>query len=459
MAARRKGNAMLIEFRVSNFRSFNEVQTFSLVASKDALLPDNLIQVDGESLLKAAAVYGANASGKSNLVKALGFVKRFVTTSATQMNQGDPIPSLVHFRLDPAARSRPSSFELQVLIDEICYHYAFSATADRVYDERLHVCWPGKRKQRWFDRHFDEKVGASTWAFGASFKKSDQALLRDKTRDNGLLLSRAAELNFQPLVPLFLWFRDTLAVLDLSGSPDGLVHQTALLAKNDENLRQRITQIVSDADMGVDEVSITEKKLVWSLSDHMSLDKFNIVNLDQTLIGGGTIYYPPAAFPYAPLSDLTVQLSHRLPQSSKHVIFDLDDESSGTRRLFALCGPMLEALSKGGVVVVDEIDCSMHPLLVRRLLELFQSASANSRGAQLVFTTQDATMMDNSLFRRDQIWLIEKKPSGASDLFSLYDFSTKGRPRNTEALQRNYLAGRYGGVPRFGPTFEDLEIK
>jgi AAA15 family ATPase/GTPase len=135
------------------------------------------------------------------------------------------------------------------------------------------------------------------------------------------------------------------------------------------------------------------------------------------------------------------------------------DESNGTQRFFALAGPFLDALAKGTVVVVDELECSMHPLLTRKLIELFQSPEANKSGAQLIFATHDSTLMDPELFRRDQIWLVEKNRRGASELFSLYDFDTKDRPRNTEVFQRNYLAGRYGGVPKFGPTFEDLEFK
>jgi AAA15 family ATPase/GTPase len=135
------------------------------------------------------------------------------------------------------------------------------------------------------------------------------------------------------------------------------------------------------------------------------------------------------------------------------------DESNGTQRFFALAGPFLDALDQGSVVVIDELDCSMHALLTRKLIELFQAATVNTRGAQLFFTTHDSNLMDPDLFRRDQIWLTEKDSRGASKLFSLYDFDTKERPRNTEAFERNYLAGRYGAIPRFGPIFEDLEIR
>jgi AAA15 family ATPase/GTPase len=135
----------------------------------------------------------------------------------------------------------------------------------------------------------------------------------------------------------------------------------------------------------------------------------------------------------------------------------LEAESNGTQRFFALAGPWLDALDQGALLVLDELDCSMHPSLTRKLVELFQTREANPHGAQLVFSTHDSTLMDLELFRRDQIWIVEKGRTGASRLSSLYDFEEK--PRNNEALQRRYLAGRYGGVPVFGPTFEDLELK
>jgi AAA15 family ATPase/GTPase len=155
-----------------------------------------------------------------------------------------------------------------------------------------------------------------------------------------------------------------------------------------------------------------------------------------------------------------VTTTHRLNDSEESVTFLMDrDESNGTRRFFGLLGLVLQALDRGDLLVFDELECSLHPMLTRKLIELFQDESVNSKGAQLVFATHDITLMDKNLFRRDQIWLTEKNDRGATELFSLYDFDPAKRPRISEVLAKNYLAGRYGGVPKFGPTFEDLEIK
>ena len=133
------------------------------------------------------------------------------------------------------------------------------------------------------------------------------------------------------------------------------------------------------------------------------------------------------------------------------------DESIGTQRFFGLAGCFLEAIAHSFVLVIDELECSLHPLLTRKLVELFQASNAGVSGAQLIFTTQDSNLMDEDLLRRDQIWMAQKRTSGATELFSLYDLQE--RPRTTEAFERNYLLGRYGGVPNFGPSLEDLELK
>ncbi len=138
---------------------------------------------------------------------------------------------------------------------------------------------------------------------------------------------------------------------------------------------------------------------------------------------------------------------------------ELDEESQGTQRFFALAGPILDALNDGVLLVIDELDCSLHPLLVEKIVELFNNKSSNKNGAQLIFTTHDSSVMRHEILRRDQIWITEKQSNGATELFSLYDFNNENRPRNNEAFERNYLSGRYGGVPSFGPILENSEIK
>ena len=136
-----------------------------------------------------------------------------------------------------------------------------------------------------------------------------------------------------------------------------------------------------------------------------------------------------------------------------------EDESNGTQRFFALIGPVLNVLDHGGLLVVDELECSMHPLLTRKVVELFHNPEANPKGAQLIFATHDSTLMSPALLRRDQIWLMEKNFKSATEMFSLCEIEREKRPRKEESFGKNYLAGRYGGVPIFGPALEDAEVR
>lgn len=434
---------MLIDFRVANFRSFNEEQTLSLVASKDETHPDHLLHGERLNLLKAAAIYGPNASGKSNLIKALGCMRSFVVHSATKMNQGDRIGWMDPFRFAPDCERRPSTFEVTVLVGQTRFEYGFSATHERVYKEWLTAYPPApSKRQGWFEREFEPSTDQTRWVFRPPLK-SHGRILEEKTRDNGLVLSRGAELNIALLSDLFLWFRNHVRVFDFSEPPYAFRHLTAARIKEDEVLAARVNQLIRHADMDIEGVSIVEVPLSQIPKNVKELLPSSFVRRmsDKEAVGLG------------------VRTTHHPHGSEMPVAFDLQEESNGTQRFFALSGPFLDALTNGTVLAVDELECSMHPLLTRGLVELFQSADANKKGAQLIFATHDNTLMDPELFRRDQIWLLEKNRGGASELYSLYDFDTKDRPRTTTAFQRNYLAGRYGGVPKFGPVFEDLELE
>lgn len=431
---------MLIEFRVANFRSFKEEQTLSLVASKDAKHPGNLIRCGDFNLLKAAAVYGANASGKSNLLKAIDCAVKFIRASATSMTQGDQIQGIDPFRLDPETRQQPSSFGFKFLLDETIYDYTFAASTRRVHHEKLVVSRPGHKPQQvWFERNYPAPTGRPAWEFG-KLLRNDEELLKSKTRDNGLVLSRGAELNVKPLAEVFLWFRQLIRHLDLS-QPSFLYGLDDSPIFKDETLKTRVLAAMKDADLGIDGVRLDTRPR--SLDDipaeirEMFSEQWLRENFDE---------------------NVRVRTLHKIPDSDSYEEFDLHKhESQGTQRFFGIVGFLMTALARGTTLVLDELDCSMHPNLTWKLIELFQSPEVNTTGAQLIFSTHDSALMDQSLLRRDQVWIVEKKQSGASNLFSLWDIRDK--PRNTEALQRNYLSGRYGGVPKLGPVFEDLTIE
>ncbi|MGC1272430.1 MAG: ATP-binding protein [Planctomycetaceae bacterium] len=414
-----------------------------MVASPDPMHGGVLIEQDKFSLLPTAAVYGANASGKSNLLKAVEAMRDFVLYSATGMNVGDSIPNMIPFRLDEDWRKRPSCFEIEAIVDETCYIYGFSATPDKVTSESLSIRRAGGRTVNRFRRDTDARTGNTKWSFRGLSKK-DEKLLREKTRENGLLLSRAAELNFEEFGELYLWFHQGLRCFDLSDPPRYLMKQTASKAQKDVKFKERVLRMLRDADFGIQNILVKDRPL--SPPDGIPEDlKSALANLLASS--------PDNTW------NVAVQTTH-FDGENKPVAFSLEhDESNGTQRFFSLAGPIIEALDSGATIVVDELECSMHPLLTRKIIELFLSREANPSGAQLIFSTHDSSLLDHTLFRRDQIWIAEKTQSGATELFSLHDFDGGAKPRKDEAFQRKYLSGRYGGVPKFGPTFEDLEVR
>jgi AAA15 family ATPase/GTPase len=414
---------MLVELRIANYRSIFEEQIFSMVASKDRKHPDNLIAFDGFHLLKATGIYGSNAAGKSNLIKAIQFLQYMVITSATHMNAGDPITGAVPFRLSTETLKQPSRVEITFIADQVAYKYGFTATRERVQEEWLRSYAPDGTEQPWFDRRFNPHTNNTVWVFDGPLSQ-DRELLRERTRDNSLALSTGPRENVKPLGVIYQWFRRNLRIFDLSEPLDGLRYHGAELYGEDRDYRPRVARLLADADFQIE----------------------------------GFTLAPPDS-PQRNAQPLTVKTQHHMIDSDNLVAFELDEESNGTQRFFAIAAPFLHALDTGAVMIVDELDCSLHPNLTRKLIQLFQSPEANAHGAQLIFTTHDATLLDQRLFRRDQMFLVEKRRNHGSEYFSLYDFDNKDRPRNTEAFQRNYLSGRYGAVPQFGPTFEDLQTK
>lgn len=427
---------MLIDFRVENFRSFAAMQGFTMVASPDNSLSETLIKRDKIRVLRSGAIYGANASGKSNLLKAIGFLRQFVTTSATQMNLGDALPWVVPFRLDNKWTDKPCRFEITVAIHGSRYEYAVALTPKYVQSESLYVTRPGGRRAKRFTREYNAQTAFAKWDLPGVSRKEEK-LLTGRTRDNGLLLSRAAELNFQLAQELYSWFVSSFWIFDLSQSPLFFMPHTAGMVLADATYKARVLHLLRDADFGIREIEAQQKPFVVNKETPEAIKNLLAVSGPQQMIDIRTTHFATDQSP---------------------VSFSLaEDESQGTQRFFLIAGPILNALDHGATVVIDEFECSMHSLLVQKIVSLFQSPDANPRVGQLIFATHDSSLMNSSLLRRDQVWIAQKRRNGDTELFSLYDFEGEKKPRKDEAFQKNYLSGQYGGVPQFGPIFEDLE--
>jgi len=421
---------MLVEFRVKNFRSLRTEQVISLVASKDKTLQDSHTLATGikaaPTLLRSAVVYGANASGKSNLIKALQYMRSVVVESASVIQPGQ-IFGVQPFRLDPASVDQPTEFEITFVLDGVRYQYGFAMTPQRIVQEHLMV-YKAFKPQRWFERQFDTVAGKDVYIFGAGLK-GPKYLWEGATRPNSLFLSMAVQLNSEALRPVFDWFVDNLVIFN---EHTQLNPQISIQMLKQAEGRKDICSFLGAADISIDDIDVVTRKVPGQA-----------VHFD--LVAGKTEVRNEE------MEEHQLRFYH-VTKNGK-AVFELADESAGTRNLLFLTGPVLDILAKGLTLVIDELDTSLHTLLVRELVRLFHRPESNSGGAQLIFTTHDTSLLDApDLFRRDQIWFVEKDRDQGSTLVALSEFS----PRKNEALERGYLIGRYGGIPflsqAMGPT-------
>ncbi len=417
---------MLIEFSVTNYRSVLERQTLNMAASTyfkelESLNTFTSDLSDGVTrLLRSTVLYGPNASGKSTLIQALQFVKEQVLNSQKESQAGDPI-DVEPFKLTADSRAADCEFEVTIVEQGVRYEYGFCCNRKRFTEEWL-IAYPLGRAQKWFHRVFDAKVGKDAYKFSTSFLGGRQRQTwAAQTRPNALYFSSAIQLNNEQLKPAFDWFKSRLQVLDsVRGfSPGYTVHRCG----NDED-RKRVVEFMNSADLSISDIQL--KETVFSVD---ALPKGMPASIKDEFLKdlAGRKIIEPLFF-------------HRDVDTQKSVEFAADEESDGTRNLFAFAGPWLDVIENERVLVVDELDTSLHPLLVHYLVRRLHH---EGRKAQLIFTTHDTTLLSQKLLRRDQVWFMEKDAKSATRLYPLSDFS----PRDNEAVERGYLNGRYGGIP------------
>lgn len=417
---------MLIQFSVKNFRSFRDQQMLSMVRGKgDELAVTHSFEPSfsgATPLLCSAAIYGPNASGKSNLLRALWTMRHVVVNSAAASQRGEML-KVTPFLFDELTSDAPSEFEAVFAVGETRYQYGFSATRERIYEEWL-MAFPKGRMQRWFSRAFDNEKQSYSWEIGDKLTGQKQ-LWQESTRPNALFLSTAVQLNSVQLQPIFDWFRNTLHVVSL----DGWIPDFSMSLCQDDKQKKRVLEFLNAADLGVADILIRKQE-------------FDPRKLPPDM---------PAAIRQGIVDELNgkellnMKTVHVTAQG-KQVELDLEQESDGTQKFFSLAGPWIDTLDHGYVVVVDELHDNLHPHLVRFLVELFHNSRTNSKNAQLIFSTHETSILSQDIFRRDQIWFCEKDDRQASRLFPLTDFSPR---KGLENLERSYLAGRYGALPYF----------
>ena len=417
---------MLISFSVENFKSIRDLQTISMEAQADDRFEHrNVFRAEKHRLLKSAAIYGPNASGKSNVIEAMIWFRQFVLSSSKDSQAEEPI-SINPFRLSTVTEHAPSRFDAEFLIEGIEFRYGFTVNSTQVKSEWLYRKSPGKKTVRLFSRETDSEKSEIFDVSPKHFKEGKG--LEVRTRKNALFLSVCAQFNVAAAELILRWIIRFQYVSGLSEL--GFFAFTAGRLMED-GYRQRLLELAKTADLNITSLETEVKEF------------------DP---GSAPSKVPPEIWRKMFEEQFRrIKTGHPKRDESGKIVgiveFDLKaDESQGTQKFIALSGPITHTLEEGSILVIDELEAKLHPLLTQAIVDLFHSP-VNRHDAQIIFATHDITLMDPDRFRRDQIWFCEKDEAGATDLYSLADLDSN-QVRPTTKFSRQYLQGLFGAVPK-----------
>ena len=405
---------MLIQFNFKNYKSFKDETILDLTATRETELSFHVREVSGEKVLPVAIIYGANASGKSNVIEALKCMGTFVLKS---LNYGEESKEEMYFRptpflFDNESIKEPTSFEVYFTLpnDDRVFNYGFSLDEEGVVEEWFNQkAKTGRKYNRVFYRSRDE-IDLS----GIEAKHRDN--LKVAISNRTLLVSVGTKLNVERLKPAFSFFVN----FDITNFGDPI--ENSRLSKvtpyhfcDDKEVRKNVVNFLSSFDESIVDFEVEEIR-----------DQKGIININA---------------------------GHKMNGSGNIVYIPFEEESAGTRKMFALYPFIKRMLETGGTLFVDELNARLHPLLVRTLVQMFIDPNVNVNNAQLIFTAHDSWQLYNGTFRRDEIWFTEKKKDGTSSLYSLADFVLEEGTsvRWDTNFQKNYLLGKYGGIPSMKP--------
>lgn len=409
---------MLVDFTVQNFRSIKEEAILSLVATENhTLTEDKITHLPdlGFNLLKSAVIYGANASGKSNIILALLYLKQFIVNS-TNIKLGQKIPFYEPYCLDKECILDPTIFEIEFVLSNISYKYKIIFDSIKIHNETLILVKKGKESIV-YERIFQNIK------FGKIFKGNKKHLV-DELLENNLFLTKGANSNLNLLKDVYIYFMKSLRIEIQTESDSQFMRFLLDQNINDEfdnkhliEYKSTIEKFLKSADIGISEIRFNKK----------------YINENSTI---NSVVYEP----------IFLHDKFHLNQKIGVVEFKMHQESKGTIKMFDLALKVINVLNKGLILIIDELDASFHPLLTEYILSLFNDSKHNPHNAQLIFSTHETSILTLHNFREDQIWFAEKNKYGESSLFSLAEFE-KNDVRSAKSLQNWYLTGRFGALP------------
>ncbi len=411
-----KVNIMLIQFRVGNYLSFKDIVTLNMTATALKENADtHTFKEKDLRLLKSCVIYGANASGKTNLFLAMLFMSNFVRHSSKDMQAGEKI-DIDKFTLSTQTENEPSFFEIAFIKDSIKYRYGFKIDYDRVIEEWLHIVQRSKEREL-----FTRKL--SQFSISKEFREGRG--IEDKTRSNALFLSVVAQFNGEISTKIMDWFNNFNII---SGADDDY---TGYSAKYYQENRADFLELINNIDLDIADIKINDEEV-------------DIKNLPEP----ARVYYKHKNPQLMKVNMYDVMVYRKKYDNNNQFVsnerFNMyNQESDGTKKLFGLLGPILDTLKNGTVLVIDEIDARLHTLIVRFILQMFNSNDKNPLNAQLLVNVHDTNLLKIKYLRRDQIWFTEKDKFGKTDLYSLVEYNV----RNDASLEKDYLLGKYGSIP------------
>ncbi|HJJ36577.1 MAG TPA: ATP-binding protein [Methanocorpusculum sp.] len=412
---------MLLDFRFTNYKSFKNTAELDLTATKVTEYPHHVVETAGEKVLKTAAIYGANASGKTNIYDALNYMKYYVIHSFafggdTPEGNRSPQLTLSPFLFDSESRDAETTFEIWFTIPgddkEYTYNYGFSLQKETVTEEWLNYkTRTGREFKSIFHREADKLP--EYYAFPEKLRENLNISLNNAT----LLVSLGAKLKIEKLEKIYAWFT-RLILLNFGNPLDNMLISRRMppgFEKN-EDVRKNVAEYINTFDGAIAGFTVE------------------------------TVKNPDAS------EGFIIYAQHRDAGTGELISMPFQEESAGTQKMFAIYSPLQTVLDSGGVLFIDELNDRLHPLLVRNLIQTFIDPDRNKNNAQLIFTAHDVWQLDAGLLRRDEIWFTEKGADGETSLYSLVDFKGENgdKIRNDENILKNYLKGKYGAIPHLG---------
>lgn len=426
---------MLIRFKYKNYRSFRDENILSMEARGNSEYKNCLIPYKKRGILPAAAIFGKNGGGKSNVIRAFWLGVQFVRNAQKTQHEKAEIP-VRPFALNDYSENCPTCFEYEYMQNGVKYVYGFSATKNAIESEYLYAA-PKGQKSEIFRRE------GQKFSFPANGERKKKEMIAEAVAPNQLFFSIACVMNYQPCISAMKWFRENV---HFSKDYTDIPHQLLEHAE-DSNMLKSIVLYAKQADVGIEDMSFEVRNEEISTSDALPAD------LPEGMLAA-LRQFAAALKDSSDMAELNLKIGeiktssmHRgIDKNGKEGVFplELSDESEGTRRLMSLAPGIEKVLQKGGVLVVDEIDRELHPLLVEFVISKFQSPKTNPGHAQIVFTTHDTELLNMEILRKDQIYFTDKnKKSGVSEMFNLTELPIK----TNDNIRKAYLVGKYGAIP------------